>query len=314
LRPGLPTAKFSGNTNVTLVMSSTANDQLTQFDIEFQTLTLTSQSGKTVPLLSAQRPSEFMHLNGEIEALTTVTVPQDIYTSATVTLAGARYVCVAQVASGGLGISNYSDPTGGPTVNLPSPITITGNAMVLSLNMLVSESASFPTCFTSPVFAGFTMTPTFNLGPFDLSASPTNPGNGKTSGLEATVASEMTGSSVILTIAAGPFGTRTLSATANRSTLFQGISGFSELSSGMFVNVDGAIQSDGSLLATRIEVENPRALNLSTGPIMQVANEVPVFQIYGRTELGPLLTAPGGQGGVYFDLPYFDFSNARFQI
>jgi hypothetical protein len=110
-----------------VVRSSTADDQLTQFDIEFETLTLTSQSGKTVPLLSAQQPSEFMHLNGEIEPLTTVTIPQDIYTSATATLAGERYICVAQGPSGGLVISNDSAPTGGPTVNLPSPVTITGN-------------------------------------------------------------------------------------------------------------------------------------------------------------------------------------------
>jgi Domain of unknown function (DUF5666) len=162
--------------------------------------------------------------------------------------------------------------------------------MVRSLNLLVAQSAMFPGCITSD-FNGFTLTPTFNLAPFDLSASPTSSGKRKTSGLEATVVSTgMTGSTVTLALAAGPFGTRSLSATANSATLFQGISGLSALSAGMFVNVDGAIQSDGSLLATRIEVENPTALNLSTGPILWVANEVPGFEIYGRTELGPLLT------------------------
>jgi hypothetical protein len=39
--------QFSGNTSVTVLLSSTANDQVTRFDLEFQTLTLTSQSGKT---------------------------------------------------------------------------------------------------------------------------------------------------------------------------------------------------------------------------------------------------------------------------
>ena len=80
---------LSGNTSVTVVLSSTANDQVTRFDLAFQTLTLTSQTGNTVTLLSSQQPSEFMHRNGGIEPLMTVSVPQGIYTSAKATLAGA---------------------------------------------------------------------------------------------------------------------------------------------------------------------------------------------------------------------------------
>ncbi len=73
-----PPPKFSGNTQVTVVLTSTANDQVTRFDLQLQSLTLTSQSGNTVTLFSSQQPAEFMHLNGGSEPLTTVTVPQDI--------------------------------------------------------------------------------------------------------------------------------------------------------------------------------------------------------------------------------------------
>jgi len=133
---------------VTVLLASTGNDQVTRFAVEFQTLTLTSQSGKTVTLSSSQQPSEFMHLNGGIEPLTTVNVPQDIYTSGTATL-GAVFVCIAQVPEGGLGIANYSIINQGPTVNLASPITVTGSSMALLLNMQVSSSAVFPTCWTT---------------------------------------------------------------------------------------------------------------------------------------------------------------------
>jgi len=92
--------KFSGNTSVTVLLSSTANDQVTLFDLAFQRLTLTSQSGNTVTLLSSQQPAEFMHLNGGIEPLMTASVPQGIYTSATATLQGAVFVCIAQVPGG----------------------------------------------------------------------------------------------------------------------------------------------------------------------------------------------------------------------
>ncbi len=310
---GTTPPKFSGNTSVTVLLASTGNDQVTRFAAELQTLTLTSQSGKTVTLSSSQQPSEFMHLNGGVEPLTTVSVPQDIYTSATVTLGQAVFVCVAQDSEGGLGIANYSIINQGPTVNLASPITVTGSGMALLLNMQVSSSAVFPACLTTPSFEGFSMTPTFDLTPFALSASPTNSGNGKVSGLQAELASVGTaGSSLTLTIAGGPFGTRTLSASSSNVTVFQGVSGASALSPGMFLDVDGAIQSDGSLLATRIALEDSSAINESSGPVMFVDNIVPVLDLYGRTELGSLV--PDNGQSVYFDTPQFDFSNAAFDI
>ena len=158
------------------------------------------------------------------------------------------------------------------------------------------------------------MTPTFNLTSIALSASPTNSGNGKVSGLTAEVASVGTaGSSLTLTVAGGPYGTRTISASSNSATVFQGVSGASALSAGMFLNVDGAIQSDGSLLATRIALEDPLATSDSSGPLMTVVDEDPLLTLYGRTELGSLQTI-NGQSGLYWDVPYFNFSNAAFNI
>jgi hypothetical protein len=308
-----PPTKFSGTTAVTVLLASAGNDQVTRFAVGFETLTLTSQSGNTVTLSSSQQPSEFMHLNGGIEPLTTVNIPQGIYTSATATL-GAVFVCIAQVPGGGLDFVNDSVITQGPTVNLASPITVTGSSMALLLNMQVYNSAVFPACYTNPPFEGFSMTPTFDLTPFALSASPTNSGNGKVSGLDAEVASVGTpGSSWTLTIPGGPFGTRTLSASSNNQTVFQGISDASALTSGMFLNVDGAIQSDGSILATRIAVEDPSAINEFIGPVMSVYSPATFLAQYGRTELGPLQTI-NGQSGIYWDLPYFNFSNAVFNI
>jgi len=267
---------------VTVMVSSTGNDQVTRFDLGLQTLTLTSQSGKIVTLLSSQQSSEFMHLNGGIEPLAAASIPQGIYTSANATLLGyAVFVCLAQVPGGGLGIANYSIINQGPTVSLSSPITVTGNNMALLLNMQVSSSAVFPTCWTTPAFQGFSMTPTFNLTPLILSGSPTNSENGKVRGLVATIASVGTSPSrLTLTIAGGPLGTRTLAASSDSATVFQGVSDASALSPGMFLNVDGAIRPDGSLLATRIEVEDSSATNDSSGPVMFVDNVVPALQLY----------------------------------
>jgi hypothetical protein len=188
--------------------------------------------------------------------------------------------------------------------------------MVLSLNLLVSSSAVFPSCYTQPIFSGYSLSPTFSLAPMDAFPSPTNVGNGLVTGLEATISSVgTTGSSLTLTIPEVSLGTRTVQAQTNGATVIQGVSGLSGLASGMFVNLDGALQIDGSLLATRIEVENPSALNISAGPILSVDNLVPALLQYGRTQMGPLLTDwPTGQPGQYFESPYFDFSSSMFQI
>jgi len=312
--PSMP--KLTGTTSVTILLSSTANDQVTNFDLSIQSLTLTNQSGKTIPMINAASPAEFVHLNGNIEPLTTVTIAQDVYTSATVTLGGAEFVCIEQDPNGGLLFSHYSVVNQGPVVNLASPITVTGSSMVLSLNLQVSDSAILPSCYTDPIFTGYSMSPTFSLTTLAASPSATNPGNGLATGLEATITSvTTTGSSLTLTIPAFSFGTRTLPASANSATVFQGVRGLSGLAPGMFVNMDGALQSDGSLLATRIEVENPSALNVSTGPLISVDTLVPVLMQYGRTQMGPLLTDwVTGLPGQYDESPYFNFSNTTFQI
>jgi len=310
--------KLSGNTSVTVVLSSTANDQLAEFDLEFQNITLTSQSGKTVTLLSTQQPSEFIHLNGAIDPLITATVPQDVYTSATATIAYGLFVCIANGVAQGQGLTfdyyNSNVPAASVTVTLPSPITVTGTSMALALDLLVANSATAPDCLNPNGFAGFSMTPTFNLAPFTLSPSPPSSANGKLAGLEGAVASlDSSNNKFNLSVPEGPYGTRTLSVSVGSATVFQGVSDFSALATGIFVNMDGALQPDGTLAATRIAVEDPSALNMFTGPLMQVGSEVPVLLVYGRQEQGPLSPGPTGSG-YYFDTPYMDFSGAVFQI
>jgi hypothetical protein len=310
-----PPPQFSGDTQVAVLLTSAANDQITRFATSLQTLILTSQSGAAVTLFSSPQPAEFMHLNGAIEPFATVSVPQGIYTSATATF-GGTFVCIAQdPAVGGLYIANYSVLNQGPTITLPAPITITGSNIALSLDMQVSESAPFPACYSNPPFEGFSMTPTFTLAPLTLSSSPTSPANGKLQELEGQVATlDSANSQMSLTVPEGPAGTITLSVAVGTATVFQGISGYSALASGMFVNMDGALQPNGSIAAQRIAVEDPSAVNMLTGPLLSIDSETPVLTLYGRQEQGPLSpTGPGGSA-EYFDIPEIDFSTATFGI
>ena len=319
--------KFSGNTSVTVVLSSTANDQLTALELQFQSLTLTGQSGNTATLLSAPASgpvvgAEFMHINSAAEPLLTASIPQDIYTSATMTLTGGQFACMASGLVDGeqtLSMAFYGSgvPASAVTVSLPSPITVTGASMALSLDLLVSQSATIGSCLNVDGFTGYSLTPTFNLTPLSLSSSSTNAGNGEVMGMEGMIVSINAGSSgFTLSVPEGNFVTRTLPVTSNGATAFQqGVTSFSALSAGMFVNMDGGLQPDGSLLATRIAVEDPSAIDVMTGPLIQVAAEVPDLSVFGRQQQGPLLGPLTGATGAYWGGgAYFDFSGTVFQV
>src|SRR5882762_10066028 len=167
-----------GNTSVTLLLSSTANDQLSQFNINLTSLSLTSQTGKTVNLFTTDQNPEFIHLNGKVEPLVTVSIPQDVYTAANIAVGDSTFTCLTLNPSGGLVLSifaylNVQTPT---TVNLPSPVRISGSTMVLSLNLQVSQSASFPSqCYVTGIVP-FSITPTFNLTEIPIAPQIVEPG------------------------------------------------------------------------------------------------------------------------------------------
>jgi hypothetical protein len=272
---------LSGNTEVTVVLTSTANDQLSQFYLDFQGITLTSKSGKVVTLLSSSQPAELIHLNGGIEPLFTVTVPQDIYTAASAVIGGATFTCVTLTPSGGLDTSTYAygqTPNSNVTVSLPQPLTITGSSLALSLDLLVSQSASYSTCYPANGISTWSITPTFNLAPLTISPQATNPENGKVTDLygDVTALDAASGSLTLSLPESTTEEARTLSVSTTTNTVYQGVSDFSVLAIGTLVVVDGVVQP-GSLTATRIAVEDPSAVDVLSGPVVQLSSSQPAI-------------------------------------
>lgn len=309
-------SEFSGNTQVTVTLTSTANDQLVEYDVGFSSITLTGQSGKTVTLLPASTSgsgpgAEFMHLNGREEPLLTATIPQDVYTSATIAISNAEFVCVALGLVDGeqtLSTAFYNSNVPTVTVDLRSPITVTGTSMALSLDLLVSQSETIGSCLNVDGFAGFSIMPTFLLAPQTLLSAPTSAANGRVMGLDGQITTiETAGNWFTLSLPSAE-GPRTLSVTTDDSTLYQGIGGISALAVGTFVNMDGAIQADGSLLATRVAVPDPSAADVLRGPVLEVDNAVSTAFVQAREQHGK--DFPGYEGGE----GYAVYGNANFQI
>ena len=300
-----------GSTTVTILSTSTANDRLFQYSTTIVSLTLTNQSGNTVSLLTTPLYPEFIHLNGVQEPMVTVNIPQGTYTSATASLGSAGFTCAA-LGSGGVYTTHWfgdidSVPAGDVTVSLPEPITITGASMVLSLDLLVSQSASYTSCYPTGTET-FSTTPNFSLTAEAVSPQPTNSGNGKMNGLEGVIASvDSAGNSFVVNAADGyNYGGPCVPPTpadcandltwrvaVNASTVFQGITGFSQLVAGLAVDMDATIQADGSLLATRIAVYDTNTSNTSLWvvPVVFVDNSLAslAIGIGEREELGPVM-------------------------
>jgi hypothetical protein len=293
---------------------------LSEFDIGFLGVTLTSQSGKTATLLPTSAPgtgpgAEFVEMNGRVQPFATASIPQDVYTAASVTLNGGQFVCIELGPDDGeqvLDTSTYNFlgvPASSVTVNLPSPITVTGASMGLSLDLLVAQSAAYSACFTPDGFSTSSLTPTFSLTPLTLSSSPTNAANGKVTGLDGEVTAVATGGNSFTLSLPDAEGVRSVSVSSGNNTVYQGVANFSAIAAGTFVDMDGAIQSDGSLMATRIAVEDPSAADTFSGPLIQVTPSVSSVIMLPRQQQGKDFACCYQGGSI---LP--NFGTAIFQI
>ena len=304
---------LSGNTTVVLLASSTANDQLSAFDTTLASLTLTSQSGKQVTVLASPVGDEFIHLNGHVEPLVTVSVPQDVYVSAAATYGSAFSYCAAQ-HPGELDHDEFpSEPNG--TVNLPNPVTVTGTAMGLVLNLQVASLLDgCPTPAEYP--SAPPVTSAFNLTPMAFAAQPTNSANGMAPGLQGLISSVDAGGTGF-TVSALVNGAEVSNppiwhAVVNGNTVFQAVAGASQLTAGLPVDMDLAVQPDGSLLATRVSVISTETTTLTalTGAPIQVAASEPFVTIFGVAQEGYLPSlGEGGPGPVNFGSANFQTSS-----
>lgn len=302
------------STSVTVFLSANANDQLTNFFLALDSLTLTTDSGEQVNLFEDPQYVEFLHLNGKPEPLTTVTIPQGVYTAATATVGSGDFVCYGfdtangDVASGLYGLQQV--PNSGAEVSL-QPITIAGTTQSLMLELQVSQSASWPTCDGTENNQTWSITPTFVLS----AMSNDDPAVANVRGLRGLVSGiDPSGSGFTVTSANIPLWETNPPGPAwhilrNGSEVYQGITDFSQLAVGMDVDVDASVGDDGSLTASRVSVydANSNDLSVSIGPLLRIwASAPPYLYASGNYAEGVL---PGWTGAAPFG-----FAGSVFQI
>ena len=317
--PGPPPPAFSGNTNVTVLLSSMANDQLSQFGLTFNSLSLTNKAGKKFTLLASPQSTEFMHLNGTVEPLITVSVPEGVYTAAAANIGNAYFTCVTLIPStgtvlGGLATATYaygSTPDSQVSLRLTSPMTITGDHMGVLLNMETLKSETLGSCYSASGSSNpYSITPTFDVTPVSFSEQRANLVE---TGLYGEVSAVDSATNTFSTTLADG---QSLSVTTDSGTAFEGIADVSALTTGMFVNLDVMIQPDGSQSAKRVGISNLSTTDLSmlAGPVLQT-------DPFSPTGAGPIALVLGPQQQGLLSLNHeasqvmpFNFGSATFQV
>jgi hypothetical protein len=309
----LPTG--SDSTTIVVLATSTANDRLSQFQMEFTGISLTSQSGKTVSILSSPVYPELLHLNGIAEPLTSAVIPRDTYTSATVALGTALFVCTSFDTTNGLQTSTFvygQVPDSSITVTLPAPITVSGSAMGILVDLDVAKSAAYSGC-QGGAGTSFSITPTFTVAALSISNPPTSTANGLATGMHGMIDNAPSGTGAFSVSGAdGPsLSGANWQVSTDGGTAFQGIASAAELAQGMPVDMDVAIQPDGSLLATRVSVYDTENvdLNVFTGPMNFVSATNQSFSLIGQEQQGYLDNTSFYSGGEPINA-----RNATFQI
>ncbi len=230
----------AAKTAVQINLGDAPADWMLAFSMNISSMSLMGSNG-SVSAVSASTPMEMMHLMGTMQPLAMISAAQGSYTGATINIASATVM--------------YMDPTtktpmqktiSGPitaAVNFSSPITVGTTPMAMGFDLDLANSV---TADSSGILS---MNPVFHVtSGMQGSGGQLDPLNGGIQQMMGTV-SGVTGSSFTMT---SMQAAQTFTFATNSSTAFSGAS-MSGMTSGMLLIVDGALQSDGSLMATRVQ-------------------------------------------------------------
>ena len=103
----VPVSVAGQMSSVTLLFASSANERIAEYSILMNSVSLTNTSGKSVSVFNRSEHVEFVHSNNGIEPFLTSPVPQDVYTSATVTYGSSEFTSVEKDPNGALRYNKF---------------------------------------------------------------------------------------------------------------------------------------------------------------------------------------------------------------
>jgi len=292
-----------GPTLTTLLITSTNNAQIPIFKFNVVGVSLVASDGTAVDLLNAPQVVEMGSINGVARPLATVSVPQGSYTAVNLTYGASGFVVIDHSeGNGSIDFGNYNVnlPTGTPAgpnasamvkMTLATPLEVSGTAMGVLLDLNIPKSTTF-----TPYFSGSTnltggqtsFSPVFTVSGVTIAAQPGTLMDGAVQGVHGQVKASAGG---VLTLTSDSGST--LNFGTGAATIFAGAGGATAPPVGSYVDVDGALQQDGTMLATLVQTEATTLAYDMVGPIVEYTNQL-YLNTSGQEQQGPSL--PNGTG------------------
>jgi hypothetical protein len=250
----------AATTSIPVSITDAPSDQVVAASLTLNSVVLTDQKDQTASILSAPLTFEAAHLDAVQEPVFTPAIPQDTYTSVTVTYSNAQ-VAYIDPTTKQLVVDNATLTNTSQVFTFPTPLVVNSTSTSLIIDFLVANSVSISG-------STVTVTPQFHIAPAPIAATPTNGANGLMTGIRGKVSALGTNQFTLT----NPEGL-SLVIGVNSSTQYQGLSGFSALAVGALVEVDVQIESNASFLALRVEEQVPpnATTELLIGPVTAVS-------------------------------------------
>lgn len=229
-----------------LAIGDAPSDQLLAFEITIGPIVLTSPNGANVTMLSTPVQMEMSHLSATEESVSLLNVPSGGYSSAAITIGAPMATFMpsanAPVVRQMLGTSQTV------IVNFNAPLTVANTASVVSVDLDLANSIT-----VNPVTRNVAFTPTFNVSTSNVAAENQQvPGDGELEDVLGVV-TMINGSSFTLSLSNSA---SVLTFATNASTQFDAPANLNNILN-MIVQVEAVTQSDGSPLATEVELVQP---------------------------------------------------------
>jgi hypothetical protein len=241
--PASSPAVTPGTASTTLISIGDAPaDNIISFEITLNSVTLSDSTGANLTVLNNPFRIELTHLSGTFVPVAAFEVPQGTYTKLTATFSNPEIVILN--ANGSTSKREPPISNGTATINFSRGLVIGAGATSINLDFNVAQSVTFDASGDPTVSPAITATTGLAVPEMHRDE------NVRIEDTNGTVATLGTDSFTVAT----PNSAQPLAFKVGVITTFKHIDNFALLKAGMQVEVDAALQPDGSLLATRVEV------------------------------------------------------------
>ena len=235
----------SGATSTTVItLGDSPSDRIVSFEITVNSVVLTDTSGNNVTALSAPVRVELTRLAGTFAPLSAVSVPQGTYTKATFVVSNPEVEIVA--GDGSVVKREPTLPSTSITITFTPNLVVGANAVTLNFDFDVAKSVIIDAA------GNVTLAPTIVVAPAVANPVEDRGDDGELEDVRGTVKS--TGTNTFMVSVHD--GLQTLTFKTDANTIFEGIASLADLKTGMQVEINSTLQTDGSLLAKKVEAEN----------------------------------------------------------